>query len=133
MNKLIKNMIVNMGSNMTEDSLQKAARSVSTLNLITERFDKEPNVPYITSAHSTRPDTSDVRKTMEIVSQHRLIMPVSSRKHKSFPNLPLNPLHKWDVKKTKSWIKEKKTSYLKFKGKFRTKLSSDDSDSDTEI
>ena len=70
--------------------------------------DKESNVPYITRAHWTRPDTSDVRKTMEIVSQHRLITPVSSRKHKSFPNLPLNPLHKWDVKKTKSWIKKKR-------------------------
>ena len=68
-----------MGSNLTVDSLQKEARSVFTLNLIIERFDKESNIPYITSAHSTRPDTSDVRKTMEIVSQHRLITPVLSK------------------------------------------------------
>ena len=64
--------------------MQKEAHSVFTLNLIIERFDKESNVPYITSAHSTRPDTSDIRKTMEIVSQHRLITPVLSRKYKSF-------------------------------------------------
>ena len=118
-----------MGSSLTEDSLQRAARSVSILNSINERFDKETNVPYTTSAHSTRPDISDIKKTVAIVLQHSLIKPVASRKHKSFLNLPLNPLHKWDVTKTKSWIKEKKVSYLKFKGKFRTQISTDSEES----
>ena len=54
MNKLIKNIIINMGSNLTEDSLQRAARSVSSLSLISERFDEESNVPCITSAHSAQ-------------------------------------------------------------------------------
>ena len=138
MNKLIKNIIINMGSNLTEDSLQRAARSVSSLSLISERFDEESNVPCITSAHSTQSDTSDIKKVFRIVSQHRLITPVKSRKHRSFPNLQLNPLHKWDMKKTKSWIKEKKKSYLKYKGRFRADMISDDSeengsDSDSDI
>ena len=131
MNRLIKSIIMNMGSNLTDDSLQRAARSVSTLNSISERFNKESNVPYATSAHSTRPDITDIRKTVAIVLQHKLITPVRFRKHKAFPNLPLNPLHKWDVKKTKSWIKEKKISYLKFKGKFRAETGADSEESES--
>ena len=131
MNRLIKKIIMNMGSNLTEDSLQKAARSVSTLSSISEQFNKESNVPYTTSAHSTRADTSDVKKTVAIVLQHKLITPVKSRKHKSFPKLPLNPLHNLDVNKTKSWIREKKISYLKYKGKFQVDTCADsESDSD---
>lgn len=131
MNRLIKRIIMNMGSNLTEDSLQKAARCVSTLNYINERFDKETNVPYTTSAHSTRPDVRDIKKTVEVVLQHNLIKPVALRKHKSFPTLPLNPLHKWDVTKTKSWIKEKKVSYLMYKGKFRTQIGAESEESES--
>ena len=130
-NKMIKTIIMNMGSNLTEDSLQKAARSVSTLNSISERFDKETNVPHTTSAHSTRPDISDIKKTVAIVLQHSLIKQVASRTHKSFPKLPLNPLHEWDITKTKSWIKEKTVSYLKYKGKFRTQIGAESEESES--
>ena len=125
MNKLIKNIIKNMGPNLTEYSLQKAARSVSPLHSICEKFDKESSVPCITTAHSTTPDTSDVKKTVAIVREHQLITEVPLRKHKSFPKLHLNPLNTWDVKKTQTWIRGKKKDYFKFKGKFRTEYNSD--------
>ena len=45
MNKLIKDIILNMGSNLTEDALNRAVRSVSSIHAICERFDKESCVP----------------------------------------------------------------------------------------
>ena len=46
-NKLIKHMMINdkHGSNLTEMSLQRAARSISTLHAIEKKFDDESGIP----------------------------------------------------------------------------------------
>ena len=44
-NKLLKYIIGNMGSNLTESSLQRAARSVSALHQICDRYDAQSGVP----------------------------------------------------------------------------------------
>ena len=112
-NRLVKRIIQNMGPNLTEASLQRAARSVSTLHVICQTFDKQSGVPHGTVAHSTRPDRVDVLKVVGTVMQHKLLTPVPGRKHNSFPTLHLDPLHKWDIKKAKTWIEKKKVEYLK--------------------
>ena len=127
-NKLIKFIIRNMGSNLTENSLQRAARSVSTLNCIANRFDDESVVQSRTSAHSTRSDTVDVKKVMKTVTEFKLLQCIPGRKHRSFPEIHLNPLHKWDRKKSEEWVKTKKKEYEKFRGILRGE--GDESDSD---
>ena len=52
-NKLIKEIIFNMGGNLKEEALTTAARSVTALASIRETFDKESGVPGSTTAHST--------------------------------------------------------------------------------
>ena len=128
MNKLIKDIIGNMGSNLTETSLQYAVRSVSTLETICKKFDRESQVLYGTSAHFTRPDDVDVRKVVSVLLSEKILVPSDGRKHRSFPEIHFNPLHKWDIKKTKEWIKMKKLEYLKNRNKF--KVHDDDNDKD---
>lgn len=53
MNKMLKYIIASMGSNLTEVSLQRAARSVSTLQTICNQFDTDSGVPVSTNLHST--------------------------------------------------------------------------------
>ena len=66
-NKLLKHIITSMGSNITEESLQRAARSVSTLQAICKKFDHESSVPIGTQAHSTKSDVQDVAKVIAVV------------------------------------------------------------------
>ena len=113
-NRLVKYIIQNMGSNLTEKSLQRAARSVSTLHSICQVFDVQSGVPHGTVAHSTRSDTQDIVKVVNTVIQNQLLVPVPGRKHSVFPKLHLDPLHKWDIKKTRTWIQKKKTEYIKY-------------------
>ena len=115
MNRLIKHIIRNMGSNLTEASLQRAAQSVSTLHATCQTFDVETGVPYGTHAHS---DTQDVAKVVGVVMQSKLLTPTVGRRHSAFPKLHLDPLHKWDIQKTKSWIERKKQEHLKYRGNF---------------
>ena len=129
-NRLVKYIVQNMGSNLTEASLQRAARSVSTLHTICQTFDKQSGVPYGTVAHSTRPDKVDVLKVVATVIQNQLLVPVPGRKHSSFPTLHLDPLHKWDMDKTKTWIEKKKVEYLKYQ---RCDNEEDDNGGDFDI
>lgn len=66
-NKLVKQIIANMGGNMTDEALQRAARSVTTLETLCERFDKSSGVPVVTHSHSTRTDAQDVGKVVRAV------------------------------------------------------------------
>ena len=118
-NKLMKHFIVNMGPNLTETSLQRAARSVTALHNIAEKFDAQSGVPRTNCAHSTITDEKDVRIVLDTVLKNKLLDELGSRSHRAFPNMKLNPPFKWDMKKTKEWIKKKKTDFLKYKGKFR--------------
>ena len=53
-NKLFKEIITNMGANLSEKCLQRAARAVTTLHQICTNFDKQSGVPVCTNAHSSR-------------------------------------------------------------------------------
>lgn len=83
-NKLLKYIIRNMGSNLTEAALQRAARSVTTLHRICERFDDQSGVPRRTTAHSTRSDSDDVKKVVDIVLKNKLLVDMGSREHRSY-------------------------------------------------
>lgn len=118
-NRLVKYILQNMGSNLTEKALQRAVRSVSPLFAICNHFDSESNVPTTTSAHCKKSDTQDIEKVVSLVLRQNLLQKEGSRSHQSFPNIHLNPLHNWDRKKTQTWIREKKGEYGKHKGRFR--------------
>ena len=114
-NKTIKQIIANMGSNFTEKSLQRSARAVTTLRNICEKFDLESDVPMGTSAHKTKTDAQDVSKVAAVVMEKKILETEKGRAHKAFPGMKLNPLYNWDVDKTEEWIRAKMKKYAKFK------------------
>ena len=122
-NKLLKYIIKNMGSNLTESALQRAARSVTTLQKISETFDGQSGVPCTTTAHSTRPDRDDVKKVVSIVLKNKLLVEMGQRDHRCFKGMKFNSLHKLDRSKTESWIKAKIQEHRKYKGGFCPELS----------
>ena len=52
-NKLFKEIRANMGANLKEEALTRAAHSVTALECMKETFDKESGVSVGTSGHST--------------------------------------------------------------------------------
>lgn len=114
--KLIKGIITNMGSNLTEKALQRAARSVSTLHSVCKQFDSESYVPEHTSAHFTKPDKSDVQKVVTAVTNNNLLTINNGRKHNHFKTMRLNPLWNWNREDTTKWIEKKKKDFLKYRG-----------------
>lgn len=101
-NKLLKHIIGSMGSNLTEASLHRAARSVTTLESICKTFDRQSGV--CTHAHSTRCDKQDVSKVLNTVLRRELLEVIPGRSHSAFKRIRTN----WDTAKTIVWIKKKR-------------------------
>ena len=58
-----------------------------------------------------------------IVLRNKLLVEIGHREHRCFQNLKLNPLHKWDVKKSEEWIRGKIREYQKFRGNYCSEVS----------
>ena len=115
MNKLFKEIIQNMGPNMTENAIKRAARSVTALCHIRDEFDKQSDVPVVTTAHTTRTDEEDVAKVISVLMKNRSLSITPGRKLSQFKQFSMNPLNnlKWDQMKT--WIRRKKSELLSYK------------------
>ena len=124
-NKLLKEVIANMGSNLTEVALRRAAQSVSAIQAICQRFDKISGVPFGTQAHSTKSDEKDVARVTEAVLKQKLFVVTQGRNHHAYPKIHTNPLWSWKHRKTKEWIETKKKQFIKYKGAVREENDSD--------
>ena len=47
--------------------------------------------------------------------RNKLLGEVGNREHRSFRSMKLNPVHKWDVKKSEEWIRLKIIEQQKFR------------------
>ena len=99
-NKLFKEVITNMGANLTDTAMHRAARAVTTLHHIRTNFDKVSGVPVNTSAHSTRSDDTDVLRVACVVQREK----VTPGRHNSGHKIPANPLTKVNKESLLSWI-----------------------------
>ena len=72
-----------MGSNMTEESIHRAARSVTALSEMCENFDKQSGVPVSTTAHSTRLDDHDVLRVSSVLVTNEILSVKPKRFHSS--------------------------------------------------
>jgi hypothetical protein len=131
-NKLLKEIIANMGSNLTKEALQRSARSVSALQAICSRFDQVSGVPVGTSAHSTYSDKKDIEKVITTVIENDLLSVSTVRRaHTAYSRIHFNPLNDWNKGKTRKWIEQKKMQFMKFKGSMDSDSNSD-TDSETD-
>ena len=74
LNKLVKSVITNQGPNFTEAAIQRAPRSVTTLQAVIAKFDQQSNVPPISNSYSTKSLEQKVVSTVlkqEILCQTR--------------------------------------------------------------
>ena len=107
-NKLFKEIIANMGSNLTEQSLKRAARSVTVLSEMRENFDKQSGVPVSTTAHATRPDDNDVLRVSSVLVKSEILSVKPKRFHSSFRTMSVKPLSQLKKKQTAGLDREKK-------------------------
>ena len=128
-NKLLKKIIANMGANLKEEAMTRAAQSVTALESMREIFNKESGVPVGTTSHSTRANDCDIRRVVSVLQSEEVLVVKAGRKHSRFPKISANPLHHLKRRQLKSWIKQK---HAKHAQKMKIALTSEETYSDSE-
>ena len=67
-NKHFKEVVKNMGTNLSQESTTTVARSIITLGGIAARFDSQSSLPYESSSHTSRSDSNDLKRVVKVVS-----------------------------------------------------------------
>ena len=107
-NKIIKDLIQNMGPNLSEGAIQRAARSVSVIKAICSQFDSQSHVPRFSSKHSTRSNDQDIALVVDCVLHNSLLQDhKDSRQHISFPSFSDNPFKRISRPDILTWIEQK--------------------------
>lgn len=114
-NKLIKEHIKHMGSNFSQNAITNVARSVSYMEVVTNKLDQQCMIHTESSAHSTRSDDSDVKKVVSIVMREKLWDIKKSRKFHKFKSMSSNPLNRLDREKLISWMTSKIKQYKMYR------------------
>lgn len=83
---------------MTEESIHRAARSITALSEMCGNFDKQSGVPVSTTAHTTHPDDNDVLRVSSVLVKNEILSVKPKRFHSSFRTMSVNPLSKLQKK-----------------------------------
>lgn len=103
-NKQFKEIVCNMGSNFTQSASTRAARSVSTLTSLAEKFDRETGIHPESRAHTRRSERDDVKSIVHVVQQNKIMTAISHREHTNFKSISGDPLKSLDRLKLNNWI-----------------------------
>lgn len=113
-NKKFKEVITSMGANFTESASTRIARSVSSLENVTNRFAQQTGIHRESSAHTHKSDVKDVKIVASVLTQTSILTPEQGRTHSNFQQQSPNPLQKLDRVKLNKWIEQKTAEYTKF-------------------
>ena len=103
-NQLFKEIINNMGPNMTATTISCSAHSVATLCNIRDRFDQESNIPVPTSSHCTKSDHEDVAKVAAALINNEVLPINTGRELNHFKKFSESPLSNLNWTNMKAWI-----------------------------
>ena len=112
-NKLFKEVISNMGANFTEAASTRAARAVTSLAHMAERFDSQTGIHPEATAHTTKSDEADVMSVVKVLQQREVLTIHPGRSHHKFPRMSTNPLQSLNRDKLHLWIRDKVKNHSK--------------------
>ena len=108
-----------MGSNFTEHSTTRVARSITFLENIAKSMDKQCSVVPDTIAHHTKSSDHDIREVVKVVCKQKSLTVIPGRYHSNFKSLQTNPIKSLDWNKMRKWVKSKALQYEKRSGLLR--------------
>ena len=114
-NRSVREILINMGANITETAVRRACQSVSMTSDIVNKFDEQSGVPKSSNVHSTKSDDEDVMKIVTVLRENAVFSIRPGRAHSTYPGMTVNPLFNLGNKRVLEWIIEKQLEQLRFR------------------
>ena len=104
LNRRLKTIIRNMGSNVTKSSFQQAAASINVVNHISQKFEEEIQSKPNSNLHPYPSFEKDLNLTVQSLLDHEVFTATQERKHASF-QFQQALLEEFKMAELKKWIK----------------------------
>uniref|UniRef100_A0A1X7U207 DUF6589 domain-containing protein n=1 Tax=Amphimedon queenslandica TaxID=400682 RepID=A0A1X7U207_AMPQE len=104
LNRICKQSVEMLGSNFSEEALERVGRCVGIINSLLENFDKDLSVPDISGSHSIASSEKDKSAIIKELLEADIFNHQDNRKHATFQSIKTNPVsslrynekfHKW--------------------------------------
>ena len=107
LNKECKLALSGLGSNITDQSVQRVGRCIGQTVPILQHFDEVTAVPNQSGYNTRRSAASDIEKIVKQLSHtSKVFSNKKGRKHKSFPNFKRNSMQNLSFTALKQWMDE---------------------------
>ncbi len=115
-NCLFKEIVGHMGANFTQEASTEAARAISSLDRMANRFDNQTSIHALPTAHTRKSDEKDLNMVVTELLNTKCLQIIENRHHDSFPHMKLNPLSKFNRTEFNLWVQKKMRQYDKYNG-----------------
>ncbi len=106
-NYLFKKIIFNMGTNFTQEASTRAARAMSSIDRMANRFDNQTSIHALPTTHTCKSDEKDLSIVVKELLSTKCLEIIQNRHHDSFPRMRLNPLHNFNRAEFNLWVAKK--------------------------
>ena len=112
LNRECKESLLSLGSNLTDNAIQRVGKSLSKTLKFLHSFDLENNIPLSSGKHTKRSVSEDMTKLIKQLHHSSRVFINKGLSHKTFPSFTTNIMNKVDLDKLKVWMKEQRKKLL---------------------
>ena len=108
LNRVAKNALGGLSSNITEKSVERIGKTVGGMSNLSHRFDVDNNVPTPSDYHTKKPKHKDVTMMVDQLRKSKVFKFQDGRCHLHFKNFASNPCKAINKRELKEWMDESK-------------------------
>ena len=113
LNRLLKNMIIGIGANISEQAIIQASKSLDGMKSICENFDKSAGIHADSVHHATKSSKKDQGLVVQQLVDSNVFAYIPGRKHTAFPEIKPNLAQSIDTKSLFKWLDTNKVKLAK--------------------
>ena len=108
LNRKLKDVVSEIGANVTEELIVEASKSLNAVDTICEHFDTTTGIRP-DSIHHTKKSSQDLKTIVKQLSESQVFLYIPGRKHRAFPKIQPNLVRSADAKSLFEGIHRKQT------------------------
>ena len=113
LNRLLKDMIIGIGANISESAIVQSSKSLDGIKTVCENFDKSAGIHADSVHHTIESSKKDQELVVKQLIQSKVFSYIPGRKHAAFPDIKPNLAKSIDAKSLFKWLDTNKQKLAK--------------------
>ena len=113
LNRLLKDMIIGIGANVSEQAIVQSSKSLDGIKTVCENFDRSAGIHGDSVNHTTKSSKKDQGLVLQQLIESKVFSYIPGRKHAAFPDIESNLAQSINTKSLFKWLDTNKQKLAK--------------------